>query len=286
MDKSAQTILTRCLGAVQRRCGDSPRIVQLAVKIRNQANAVISAHLADGLFGTDNGEQLLIDTIGPLANSFVDVGANVGAWATAFANKCSRPAQGYLFEPSEIACRALNGRVAQLVNDPHLYLEVICAGLADAPGKMPFHIERDAGETSSFVVGHSKQEAALIDVLVTTLDDELDKRRIHQVDVVKIDAEGFDLKVLKGAMRALRRQALGVVQFEYNAPWAKAGDTLYGAIDLMSRFGYEVFLLKRNGLCRFDYEKYGEFFAYSNFVAIAPQYAATLRSIIRADATA
>ena len=273
-------ILARYIDAIHRRCSGSRHLVSLALKVRNQANAVIRARMADGIRANANGEQLLIDVVAPQARSFIDVGANVGAWTQAFSKKCARPAWGCLFEPSPNAHATLLHAVEDICRDDTLSLEVLCQALGDAPGEIPFYAEPNAGETSSFVFGHSARSATRIMVPVGTLDTELAKRSI---DMVKIDAEGFDCKVLRGATEAMSRQALGVIQFEYNGPWALAGDTLYAAIGLASRSGYETFLLKNDGLFRFDWKRYGEFFGYSNFIAVSPPWLATLMPIVVGD---
>lgn len=86
--------------------------------------------------------------------------------------------------------------------------------------------------------------------------------------MLKIDAEGYDLHVLLGARGLLESRRIGVVQFEYNAPWARAGSTLSFAFQLLRGAGYRVFLLKAGGLYRFEPDRVGEYFHYSNFVAL------------------
>jgi len=51
-----------------------------------------------------------------------------------------------------------------------------------------------------------------------------------------------------------------------------AGSTLGGAISLLISHQYKVYILKGDGLYEFDYDHYGEYFGYSNFVALAPEY--------------
>jgi hypothetical protein len=105
---------------------------------------------------------------------------------------------------------------------------------------------------------------------VTTLDEELAARGIAEVDLLKIDAEGYDLHVLRGAERCLAARAVAVVQFEYNRPWLFARSTLGEALRLLEDHGYEVHLLRRDGLHAFDYDREREFFGYANFVALSP----------------
>jgi FkbM family methyltransferase len=276
----AHPAVSRYLDALHRQCAKSAPLVKLALKVRDQANAVISKHMADGTSGHQNGEQLLIDIVAPYANSFIDVGANVGAWTLAFAAKSAKPAWGIAFEPSPVAFDTLLKTVNSIPSQHECKIEVVPKALADVSGQMTFYAEPNAGETSSFLGAHSNSAASGVKVSIGTLDEELAIRSIERVDMVKIDAEGYDCKVLRGAIKSITRQALGVIQFEYNEPWAMAGDTLYSATELVTRHGYKVFLLKRDGLYHFEWERYREFFGYSNFVAVSPRFLPLLRPIV------
>ena len=67
----------------------------------------------------------------------------------------------------------------------------------------------------------------------------------------------------------LSKQNIGVIQFEYSDLWATSGSTLFACIQFLNSFKYEVFLLGKNGLLGFNYDTYGDYFRYSNFVAIS-----------------
>ena len=62
------------------------------------------------------------------------------------------------------------------------------------------------------------------------------------------------------------------VQFEYSHDWIPASSTLKAAMSYLESFGYEVCLLKSDGLYTLNYGWYGEYFQYSNFLAISPQW--------------
>jgi hypothetical protein len=150
--------------------------------------------------------------------------------------------------------------------------EIIPAAVADKPGMMDFYMEASAGKTSLLFRQHSNAQAKRVSVQVVTLDAELERRKIKFVDCLKIDAEGYDLHVLKGAENCLARKMIGIIQFEYNAPWAFSSSTLIAALEYLKGCDYRVYLLKHNGLYNFDYDVYGEFYHYANFVAIAPGF--------------
>jgi hypothetical protein len=110
-------------------------------------------------------------------------------------------------------------------------------------------------------------------VRVVRLDDEIAAAGWSGIDFLKIDAEGYDLRVLTGARGLLEQQRVGIVQFEYNRSWQLAGDTLFSAMKLLKDCGYEVFVLKRDGLYTLNYALYEEYFEYSNFVALSTRFA-------------
>jgi hypothetical protein len=100
------------------------------------------------------------------------------------------------------------------------------------------------------------------------LDHELLQRGWAEVDFLKIDAEGYDFNVLLGATQLLARQAVKIIQFEYNASWAAAGATLTRARRWLASNGYHVYALCKSRLANLD-PKAGEYFRYSNYVALS-----------------
>jgi hypothetical protein len=155
-------------------------------------------------------------------------------------------------------------------------------------------IESALGEESSrraFVEGADSAQSSLVplegdvaqvyEVDVTTLDAEIDRRGWSGVDFLKVDTEGYDLHVLKGAQGLLGRGSIGCIQFEYNRQWALACSTLAGAYALLEENAYEVFLLKPDGLWRLSYARYGEYFNYSNFVAVHREKISWVNDLIR-----
>lgn len=238
--------------------------VRLALKVRNQCRGVIAYHLCDSTSILRNGEARLIGLLAPKTHTFVDVGANVGAWTALLLEHSPQQCRGILFEPSEYAANVLLRRFAGRNG-----IEIVNAAVAEVSGKGTFWEVSPAGETSSLVSPDAENPTATREVVVTTLDEELRTRGLTKVDFLKIDREGYDFHVLQGATELIARAAIGAIQFEYGAQWAKAGSTLAGAYRLLESCGYRVFLLKSQGLFELDYGRYGEFFSYSNFVAVS-----------------
>lgn len=226
---------------------------------------------------TQNGEAWLLATFGAQFRRVFDVGAHVGDWSREVLEHCPAVELLACYEPSPFTCAILRDSLA-----PDARVEIFECAVSDAPGVLDYYEQPSAAPTSSlssqWSSGATKRE-----VSVVTVDDEMDRLGLDSLDLLKSDAEGYDLHVLRGARAALQRQAIGMVQFEYNRPWMFAGSTLQAARDLLNECGYELFLLNHTGLCRCDVRSLGELFEYLNFVAIPVEHVDRLAIAVQPD---
>jgi len=258
------------MGSFQKSVSNSRIGTRLALKVREQCNSIIGLRCQSGINPEDNGEAWLAERIAPHAEVVVDIGANLGEWTSMFARNMTRPGQAILFEPNPEAAARL--RQMSLPNTT-LSIDIREKAVSDSAGSAKFFAEPNYGETSSLAPGHSNSQARTITVPVVTLDGEMAALGLDRIDMLKIDAEGYDLRVLMGARQLLEKRRVGAIQFEYNAPWAAAGSTLVFAFQLLEEAGYRVFLLKQDGAFRFNALLLKDYFRYSNFIALRPDIA-------------
>lgn len=277
MGRMPVSLIRAAADRAQQLLGRSRLMVRFAVLVRNQARCVIKYHLAEGPNVADTGEGWLRDAVAKQGANFIDVGANVGDWLAGIAAvKDGAPFQAIAFEPSHSALERLRLRFNR---DARIALVEAAAG--DEPGELTFVEENDAGKGSTLVPGLGRINGARRTVRVTTVDAELARAGWKTVDFLKIDAEGFDARVIRGSLGALRDQRVGVVQFEYNRAWQMAGETLRGCYRMLEDCGYQVFLLKRDGLFELNYALYEEYYEYSNFAAFSPEVLPKFASFVR-----
>lgn len=261
------------LDAFHRWLARRPLAVRLAVKLRNQANAVIGAHLGESIDHERNGEALLVRTVAPYVATFVDVGAHTGGWVRLLLEAGRSDVMGVCFEPNE----ALHPQLRQAVGSAQV--AVSGRAVSDRDGDSWFHLDPSSDQLSR-IVANGRHAAGVVRVTTTTLDHEFERLGLLDIGLVKIDAEGHDLHVLRGLAGALARRAVGVVQFEYGDRWPGAGSTLAAALDLLESNGYTCYRLSSTGLRAVAYDTYGEHFRYSNYVAASPQAQAWIHAII------
>lgn len=268
-----KSFLTRPLARVRSTLARSTTASRVAARMRDQLHGVVVEHLGHDIDMTRNGERWIIQQLGTECRTFIDVGANVGDWTAAFL-EVQPSANGWLVEPSETAASRLDARFGA---DPRVRVERAVA--SDHAGTVTFYEEPAAGHTSSVVPGFSSHATARR-VRATTVDELVSDQRIAHVDYLKIDAEGHDLHVLRGASETLRGGRVRAVQFEYNLPWRRTGSSLADAYALLAGLGYETFLLKGPRLYRLPYHVYGEFFHYANFIALPQPYVSAVQHLV------
>ncbi len=120
----------------------------------------------------------------------VDIGASIGGW-TLFA--AEKGVEVYAFEPSPNAFKVLAKRVAGY--NVHLYPYAL--GSVDTVETMGFS-QYDFGVLMN--ENHDRRLGAkLVDVVVHSLDS----MNLQNVGVIKIDTEGYEIPILKGAKKTI-----------------------------------------------------------------------------------
>jgi FkbM family methyltransferase len=259
----------------ERTLSNSKFVVKLSVLLRNRLVRIIAYSLVKDHTVENSGELLLISKISHLLKTVIDVGANKGEWSEMVLNKCSSSLERLILaEPGKTAFSIIQEKFK---GDNRFTLLNI--GLSDDDGMLVFNEEENASETSCFLPNASTAQSENYTV-VRKLDSILKELNVDFVDFLKIDCEGFDFKVIKGASEHIKSHKIGIIQFEYNTMWIEAGSTLKATFDFLKSFNYEVYLLNDKGLAGYDVDYYKEFFGYSNFVAVSPEWKKNVVDII------
>lgn len=74
----------------------------------------------------------------------------------------------------------------------------------------------------------------------------------QEIDLLKIDAEGFDPAVIRGSEELLASKLVGVIQFEYSSMFIRTRSYLFDIFEIAVRSGYKVGLLTERGIEVFD----------------------------------
>ena len=130
---------------------------------------------------------------------FVDVGANVGLHSIYMS---PRVAHVHAFEPWSVLHAALrhNIDINSLTN-----ISIYPYGLGDANAEIQFHVPSTANlGTGGYIAGVSLNRPAET-LPVRRGDDIFAAAGIKRIDIVKIDTEGYEMKILSGMRETLAR---------------------------------------------------------------------------------
>ena len=197
----------------------------------------------------------------------LDVGANAGQYA-ALARELGPNTVIHSFEPHPQSFAKLAER------GERLGIKVHALALGDVCSEIEFFdYEDDAGSQHASVyrdvieVVHQRPAAA-VKVRSETLDIVARRLGIKQIGLLKIDTEGHDYSVLKGARGLLDAGLIDVIQFEFNEM------NVISRVFMKDFFGilpnYRIYRLLSDGVIEFQtYDPtFMEVFAYQNIVCI------------------
>jgi FkbM family methyltransferase len=155
-------------------------------------------HDARVLIGNDEGQVLF------------DVGANIGQTTLAMLATFRTP-RVYVFEPSPATADALRRVVG---NRSNVMIEAVAMG--DTVGTLPFHVTADHSVNDSLLKPVWKAGEQVVQVPVNTVDMYCERAGVETISLLKIDTQGYDLRVLQGACRMLGERRIKLYSCETN----------------------------------------------------------------------
>jgi FkbM family methyltransferase len=154
----------------------------------------------------------------------IDIGAHAGQYALIMAAMCGNSGHVTAFEPDPYARQLLQRNIAL---NPRIKAPTIEAlAVSGAPGEAVLY-SRGGNSQSSLArsgVGQAGIGAEAIKVRVVTLDSYLVEQGLPEPRWIKIDTEGAEIGILKGAPKLLAGRSNIVCELHPYA-WAEFGDS-------------------------------------------------------------
>jgi len=220
---------------------------------------------------TVNGELFFLKKVLPKAIKnkqpvFIDVGANIGNFSLSLANRYE-DATIYSFEPHPTNFETLRKRTSGSKIEPY------CVALGEKAGESILYdrADRDGSSLASLyeeVISEiHKEDTTSINISIDTLDNFVQRKNLQYIDFVKIDTEGNELSVLKGAKELIKNSKIGCIHFEFNEMNIISRVFMRDFRSILNN--YDLFRLLPNGLLKLnDTPLITELFAYQNIVAL------------------
>jgi FkbM family methyltransferase len=194
-------------------------------------------------------EDVLV-SLNALANKgdvVYDVGGHHGLMATTSSMAVGKTGMVITFEPNPHARNYLEKHLV-LNSVKNVIVESIA--LSDKQDKLPFYIQTGKVSWNStlikkFIYPYPENFTETIMVKTVTLDDYVTQSKLIP-NVIKIDVEGSDFKILSGAEKTIKKHKPALIM-EFNSLAAHAaGHSITEYVDFLRSASYRLFVLKRN----------------------------------------
>jgi len=181
------------------------------------------------------------------AKTLFDVGANVGD-VTARLRRCFPGAAVHCFEPFDNAFGRLRDRFRE---DPNVH--PVQSAVAERCGSATSYLcQKDtcnsllapAAEARDWVSAKKITNVGSMEVPLVTLDEYCRKEAIDRIDFLKIDVQGAEMLVLRGAEGLLARSAISLLYLEANfVPLYQGQASFHELLAHLAERGYALFNL-------------------------------------------
>lgn len=196
-----------------------------------------------------------------------DVGANQGDYSAELRSAFAE-AELYAFEPNPHTFKVLQSKLSSPRD--HTY----CIGLGTSVHTQLMYTYADALDSQHaslfsavFSDLHHAKSVISMRIQMTALDEFCLENSIAHIDFLKIDTEGYELEVLRGAKKMLDERQIDIIQFEFNETHVASRVFLRDFYAILH--AYNIYRLDTNRLIPlFDYDARNEIFQFQNFVAI------------------
>jgi len=172
-----------------------------------------------------------------------DAGANVGELTLLF-SRFTGDGRVHAFEASADAFKRLE-TVCHAAARRNVILNHLA--LSDTEGTIRLHVYDDDYLSWSSMAARPLENYGINvkpirteDVAATTIDDYCERNGVASIDLLKIDVEGAEFQVLRGARRMLRQQRIRCLTFEFGQTTFDMGNQPDEIEDYLSGMQYRV----------------------------------------------
>lgn len=186
----------------------------------------------------EDGMVKTLQTLLKPGDTFVDLGANEGYFSVIAARLCGASGRVLAIEPQQ---RLLPVIQENLRLNQSQSVALLNAAVGAVEGTAVMHLTASTNTGGSGFERRSKFALPTQEVAMHTLEQVLDQQGIAQVDLMKVDIEGFEYEALLGSPRVFEQQRVKAVALELHPTLlADRGKDAADITALLARCGYEA----------------------------------------------
>lgn len=186
---------------------------------------------------------------------FIDAGAHIGWYSLNASLLIGDKGRVIAFEPNP---ECINQFKNNILRNKFNNIILEKSALGDKSGISKFWIGDDMG--GSLIKNNTlrlsgNKNLKTINVKVKKLDDYCKEKKIKNIKLIKIDVEGFELSVLKGALEILKKQAPALMIEVLDECLKENGESKKKLLDFLRKLGYVPYKFVASGVEKADDEK-------------------------------
>jgi len=159
-------------------------------------------------------EVALFERLAARSRLIIDIGANIGLYACLGARRLTAGGHLVAFEPIPENVDYLRGNLAK--NNLSERVSIEAAAVGETNGSVTMYLAKGIGH-HSVAAENATGWSHSVSVPMVSLDSYLKERPVGEPDLIKIDAEGYDGFVLRGARNTLERtQPTLLIEYSFN----------------------------------------------------------------------
>jgi FkbM family methyltransferase len=216
---------------------------------------------------SSSGETGVFRLVKANAPTLFDVGGHVGEYSEAFLSAFPR-GRSYIFEPSANHVEMLRRRLGARPE-----VAIFPLGLGPEAGTLPLYKDRDISGLASLSQRRLEHFNVRMDqvemVTISTIDTIVAEISLSAIDLLKLDVEGHEFSVLRGATKAMERGIIKLVQFEFGGCNLDTRTNLQDFFYFFKSFNFVIGLVQPGGGIQLleHYDEFYEQYQTTNFVA-------------------
>jgi len=196
-----------------------------------------------------------------------DVGANAGQYTEMILSSLGKRTKVYCFEPNEATFSVLKSNHGAKES-------VLCynIGLSDKEESLVLYSNGEISDMASLYHRHLDHANIIMkpisQIPLTTLDLFCKREKVERIDFLKMDVEGHELSVLKGAAQMISSGRIAFMQFEFGDCNVDSRTFFRDFFEFLAPH-YKIFRILHRGLWPIDsYDEAYEIFKVTNYFAI------------------
>lgn len=179
----------------------------------------------------------------------MDVGANLGEMALHMASLTGPTGAVYAFEPVAPVFERLRVHVER--NKLQQVVRVLPLALSDQTGscEIAYAASQADNQGLASIVNLEQSDADLKQHIDTvTLDDFVQRENLQRIDLMKIDIQGAEMKLLRGGADALKRFSPDLLMEVSPGDLAKANTNSRELCQVIESYGYSIFSIRHGNV--------------------------------------